>query len=78
MDFLTKANPNWDKKMLTDMFYGHLKLIQNQVIDRLKENWVDDIKNADVNETHLIHLGDILTDGIIKQFPKNLSKRRKS
>lgn len=68
--FLTSANPNWSKQVLTDMFYTHLKLTTTEVVDRLKGNWVADIKTADTNEDHLIHLGDILTDGIVKQFPK--------
>jgi hypothetical protein len=70
VSFLTSANPNWSKQVLTDMFYTHLKLTTTEVVDRLKGNWVADIKTADTNEDHLIHLGDILTDGIVKQFPK--------
>ncbi|MDF2903224.1 MAG: hypothetical protein K0S25_862, partial [Bacillus sp. (in: firmicutes)] len=31
--------------------------------------WKEDITTADQNETHLIHLGDMLTNGIVKQFP---------
>lgn len=67
--FLTSANPHWNKQVLTEMFYTHLKLTTNEVEDRLKGDWRADIKTADINETHLIHMGDILTDGIVKQFP---------
>jgi len=52
------------------MFYTHLKLTTTEVVDRLKGNWIDDIKTADINETHLVHMGDILTEGIVKQFPQ--------
>lgn len=68
--FLVKANPNWTKKELTDMFYRHLKLTTDEVVARLKREWVNDIYFADQNEEHLIHLADILTDGIAKQFPE--------
>lgn len=68
--FLTTANPNWNKKELTDMFYLHLKLTTDEVIARLKKDWEADIKSADLNEEHLIHMADFLTDGIVKQFPK--------
>ena len=68
--FLTKANPNWSKQELTDMFYTHLKFTTDEVTDRLKKKWKADIKTADLNETHLIHMGDMLTDGIVKQFPE--------
>ncbi len=67
--FLTKANPNWSKKILTDMFYTHLKLTTEEVQSRLNRNWKGDIKVADINEQHLIKMGDLLTDGIVKQFP---------
>ena len=68
--FLTKANPNWSKQELTDMFYTHLKFTTDEVTNRLQKNWKADIKTADLNETHLIHMGDMLTDGIVKQFPE--------
>lgn len=67
--FLTAANPNWSKKELTDMFYTHLKLTTDEVLARLEKDWDKDIRSADRNETHLIHMGDILTKGIVKQFP---------
>jgi hypothetical protein len=67
--FLTAANPNWSKKELTDMLYTHLKLATDEVLARLEKDWDKDIRSADRNETHLIHMGDILTEGIVKQFP---------
>jgi hypothetical protein len=69
--FLTKANPNWSKQELTDMFYRQLEFTTDKVTDRLQKDWKADIKTADLNETHLIHMGDmLLTEGIVKQFPK--------
>jgi hypothetical protein len=68
--FLSSANPYWSKKVLTEMFYKHLKLTSDEVVYRLHGNWAEDIITADKNETHLIHMGDFLTDGIVKQFPK--------
>jgi hypothetical protein len=68
--FLTSANPNWNKKELTDIFYLHLKLITDIVLARLNKDWEGDIKISDLNEAHLIHLADFLTDGIVKQFLK--------
>lgn len=68
--FLVKANPNWTKKELTDMFYRHLKLTTDEVVARLKKQWINDIHFADENEEHLINLADILTNGIEKQFPE--------
>lgn len=67
--FLTSANPNWNKKELTDMFRLHLKLTTDEVEARLKKDWQGDITAADLNEDHLIHMADLLTAGIVKQFP---------
>lgn len=50
------------------MFYTHLKLTTDEVNARLNKDWAGDIHAADLNETHLIHLSNILADGIVKQF----------
>lgn len=51
------------------MFYLHLSLTTDEVVARLKKDWEGDIKAVDLNEEHLIHMADFLTDGIVKQFP---------
>lgn len=67
--FLSNANPNWSFKTLQDMLYTHLQLINEIVINCLKGDWKADIAATDKNEIHMIHLADILTEGIVKQFP---------
>ncbi|MFB5761204.1 glycosyltransferase [Paenibacillus medicaginis] len=67
--FLSTANPNWQFKVLQDMLYTHLQLITEIVLDCLKGDWKADIAATDRNEIHMIHLADILTEGIVKQFP---------
>lgn len=67
---LTTANRNWSKKEMTDMFYAHLKITTKAVEDRFKKDYESEIKTADVNKEHLIHMGNFLAEGIIKQFPK--------
>lgn len=69
IDFLSSANPNWPKKQLKDMFYTYLKLTSDEVAARQKKDWIGDIQTADMNEEHLIKMRDMLTDGIVKQFP---------
>lgn len=68
--FLSNANPNWPFKTLQDMLYTHLQLINEIVINCLKGDWKADIAATDKNEIHMIHLADILTEGIVKQFPE--------
>jgi hypothetical protein len=68
--FLAAANPNWNARLLQDMLYTHLKLITDQVVARLKKDWQGNIHAIDQNEAHMIKFADVLSDGIIKQFPK--------
>lgn len=68
--FLSAANPNWQFKTLQDMLYKHLQLITEIVLACLKGDWKADIAATDKNEIHMIHLADILTEGIVKQFPE--------
>ncbi|GIP53807.1 glycosyltransferase [Paenibacillus vini] len=67
--FLSAANPNWQFKELQDMLYTHLQLITDIVLSCLKGDWKADIAATDKNEIHMIHFADILTEGIVKQFP---------
>lgn len=67
--FLSTANPNWSFKTLQDMLYEHLQLITDIVLACLRGDWKADIAATDKNEIHMIHLADILTEGIVKQFP---------
>lgn len=68
-DFLSKANPNLNKKQLKDAFYTHLRMVTENVVSGLKKDWDTDILFFDKGEAHLIHIADIISDGIIKQFP---------
>jgi hypothetical protein len=52
------------------MFQLHLKLTSDEVVARLNKDWTGDIETADLNEEHLIHMADLLTEGIVKQFQK--------
>ncbi|MCZ8520888.1 MULTISPECIES: glycosyltransferase [Paenibacillus] len=68
--FLSAANPNWQYKALQDMLYNHLQFITEVVLDYIKGDWKANIAATDKNEIHMIHLADMLTEGIVKQFPQ--------
>lgn len=72
--FLSGANPNWPKKVLTDMLYKHLDFTTAEVTSRLKKDWAADIEAYDKGHEHMLMFADALTDGIAKQFPKKFSK----
>lgn len=68
-DFLSSANPHFNKEELKESFYTHLKLVTDSVVLRLKKDWKGDIAAFDKNEAHIMNMADILTQGILKQFP---------
>ena len=72
--FLSGANPNWPKPLLTDMLYKHLDFTTAEVVSRLKKDWAADIEAYDKGHDHMMMFADALTDGIAKQFPEKFSK----
>lgn len=67
--FLSAANPNWPRKDLDEMLQKHLELTTGEVVGRLKHDWAADIKAYDAGHVHMLMFADMLTDGLIKQFP---------
>jgi hypothetical protein len=68
--FLSQANPNWPKATLADMMAMHLATTTKEVVARLNKKWDDDTAAFDDVYTHILHMSDALSDGIIKQFPQ--------
>lgn len=72
--FLSGANPNWPKAVLTDLLYKHLDYTTTEVVSRLKKDWAADIDAYDKGHDHMLIFADALTNGIVKQFPKKYQK----
>ena len=68
-DFLSSLNPNYSRKDLKDMLHKHLQFVTDQVVARLNKDWKADIEAYDKGEDHMIMFSDMITDGILKQFP---------
>lgn len=68
-NFLSKANPNWNNKVLKDLLYTHLKMVTEELITRLKMDWEANVRAFDHGFNHIYKLSDVLSEGIIKQFP---------
>jgi hypothetical protein len=66
---LNSVNPRyWKLATLKAEMHMHLALTTAEAVARLKENWNADVAAYDKVHRHILHMSDLLTDGIVKQF----------
>ena len=77
--FLSSANPdNWPLSEMQTMMKDHLDLTLEEATARLNEDWTGDVAAYDKVHTEILHMADMISDGIIKQFPKEFAKQKAS
>lgn len=69
-EFLCKANPTWKLAEMKAMMTDHLKLTAEEVIQRIKKKYDADIIAFDRVHDEILEMSDMISDGIIKQFPE--------
>lgn len=68
--FLSAANPHqWTQATLTAGMHMHLDLTFKEAAARLQGDWASDIAAYDQIHDHILGLADLLSSGIIAQFP---------
>lgn len=67
--YWSSLNPNYSYKKLQEMMQQHLKFIGDDLSARLKKDWNASVVAFDQGLNHMIMLADILSAGIVKQFP---------
>jgi len=68
--FLSAANPkSWPVGEMKQMMREHLDLTTAEVVAHLKGNWADDVAAYDKIHSQILQMADMLTNGIIKQYP---------
>jgi len=68
--FLADANPrNWDRAEMQSMMRDHLDLTLAEAVARLEGRWADDAAAYDAIHAQILHMADMLSDGILAQFP---------
>ena len=68
--FLAAANPrNWDRAEMQAMMRDHLDLTLAEATARLQGDYTADVAAYDEIHVQILHMADMLSDGIIAQFP---------
>src|SRR4051812_38635235 len=69
-DFLHSANPAaWPAKEMRSMMQVHLDQTLKEAVDRLGGNHAAEVRDYDAIHAHILEMADMLSTGIIKQFP---------
>jgi hypothetical protein len=69
--FLSGANPkNWHSAEMQQMMHEHLALTTAEAQARLKGDWSADIAAYDRVHEQILHMADMLSAGIVNQFPQ--------
>ena len=69
-DFLCRANPhNWQRKEMRSMMQTHLDQTLKEAVDRLGGNHAAEVRDYDAVHGHILEMADMLSSGIIAQFP---------
>ncbi|MFL6467250.1 MAG: glycosyltransferase [Pyrinomonadaceae bacterium] len=72
--FLSGANPkNWPAAEMKAMMREHLDLTTTEAVSHLKKDWKSDIAAYDKVHVQILHMADMLSSGIIGQFPAKFS-----
>lgn len=68
--FLAKANPNWAKNDMPEMMKTHITQTIGYATDVLTGNHAKAIADYDQAQAHMGEMADMLSAGIVAQFPK--------
>jgi hypothetical protein len=68
---LNSVNPRyWKLPVLKAEMSMHLQLTTEEAVARLQGDWTADVAAYDKVHDHILHMSDLLSSGLIKQFPK--------
>lgn len=73
--FLSEANPrNWPLDEMKAHMKSHLDLTLEEAVARLEGRYADDIKAYDKVHADILEMADMLSAGIIAQFPSHFAR----
>jgi hypothetical protein len=69
-DFLASANPrHWPRGEMRSMMKTHLDETLKEAVDRLNGHFAADVRDYDAVHGSILEMADMLSDGIVAQFP---------
>ncbi|QUW23992.1 hypothetical protein JSQ81_12435 [Sporosarcina sp. Marseille-Q4063] len=68
--FLSSINPCFDKEDIRTMLYEHLALTKFEAVSMIEKNYKEDVAVFDKIEAQALEMADVISDGIIQQFPR--------
>jgi hypothetical protein len=72
--FLSGANPkNWPAAEVKAMMREHLDVTTTELMARLNKDWPAHVAAYEKVHAQILHMADMLSDGIIKQFPDKVA-----
>ncbi|WP_301170150.1 glycosyltransferase [Brevibacillus nitrificans] len=73
-NLLSGLNANWSLNVLRDMLHTHLQLVTDVLDARLNKDWDADFTAFDKGIDHIWQVADVISDGVIKQYPDQLDE----
>ena len=68
---LNSVNPrHWELAKMKSELRMHLKLTTEEAVARLQADWAADVVAYDRIHRHALHFADLLSTGLVKQFPQ--------
>ena len=72
---LNSVNPRfWELAAMRAEMHKHLDLTTQEAVARLQGDWAGDVAAYDQIHVHILHMSDLLSTGLVKQFPKRFRK----
>lgn len=68
--FFGSINPYWSEQEWKKMLYDHLDMTKTEAVDLIDNNYTDSINTIDNIEQQALAMADMMTEGIVKQFPQ--------
>ena len=73
-DFLSAANrSNWPRAMMRSMMKTHLDQTLGEAVSQLTGHYAAGVRQYDAIEQHILSMADMLSNGIVQQFPDRFS-----